>query len=241
MYFIAIETSTAVCSAALLHDAGCVKSFVDFESQQHARHLPLFVEQLLDEARKQDIKIDAVALSQGPGSYTGLRIGTATAKGLCYGLNVPLIAIDTLQLMACSVVSRWSLVVGRSMLELQTSNYKLQTANCKLRPMIDARRMEVYTALYDWELNRLTDVEARVIDESFPVEQPTYLFGDGSAKCKEVIASPNAVFIDDIHPLASDMGELAVKAYKEQRFADVAYFDPFYLKEFQATVARSPL
>ncbi len=221
--YLAIETSGMICSAALLDGARCVRSFADCESQQHARQLPLFVEQLLAFSREEGVSIEAVALSQGPGSYTGLRIGTATAKGLCYGLGVPMIAIDTLQLMAYSALK-----------QLSTLNSQL-----RLCPMIDARRMEVYTALYDLDLQRISDVEAKVIDASFQVEKTTCFFGDGAAKCKEIVTSPNAVFLDGINPLASEMGELAEKAYNNNQFADVAYFDPFYLKEFQATVAKN--
>ena len=226
MNIVAIETSTTVCSAALFVDGQCVKSLVDTSGQNHARQLPLFVSQLLDESRAMNLHIDAVALSQGPGSYTGLRIGTALAKGLCYGHNIPLIAIDTLQLMAFSASRK--IVIEPEVL---------------LCPMIDARRMEVYTALYDNNLQPVTQVEAKIIGaDSFAdilAKRKVYFFGNGADKCKGILTVHNAVFIDGITPLAEDMSFLAKKLYDAREFADVAYFDPFYLKEFQATVAKN--
>ena len=230
MYSIAIETSTSVCSAALLHDAECLMFFVDRMGQNHARQLPLFVDDLLNEVRRQAISLDAVVLSQGPGSYTGLRIGTALAKGLCYGYGIPLIAVDTLQLMACSALKKLGAI----------------EQDCLLNPMIDARRMEVYEGLYDSTLQRVGDVEARIIDAEYADDivaqrgcKKIFVFGNGSDKCKGVIDADRVVFVDDIVPLASDTGRLAVEAYENKQFADVAYFDPFYLKEFQATIAKN--
>ncbi len=228
MVILNIETSTSVCSVAITQDGKPIITRVNTDGQNHAKLLPVFIEQCLGECRAQGLLLDAVALSQGPGSYTGLRIGTATAKGVCYGLNIPLIPIDTLQVM-CQAAS---------------INYPLSTISYYC-PMIDARRMEVYCALYDSEGKRLTEVEAKVIDEhSFEdllAEQPVAFFGDGAAKCKAVITHPNALFINDIVPLASYMGELAEKAYSEKQFADVAYFDPFYLKEYQAVVSKNKI
>ncbi len=229
MIILNIETSTSVCSVAITQDGKPILSRVNADGQNHAKLLPLFIEEILNEGKTKGLKIDAVALSQGPGSYTGLRIGTATAKGICYGLNVPLLPIDTLQVMCAAA----------------KDSGKQFTANSVLVPMIDARRMEVYCAQYDSEGNRLTEVEAKVIDEhSFadilPNQQIAF-FGDGAAKCKSVITHPNALFIDNIVPLASYMGALAEKAYSEKQFADVAYFDPFYLKEYQAVVSKNKI
>ncbi len=225
MNILAIETSTTVCSAAIIHNGEAIGVRVNTDGQNHARVLPVFVQELLAEAKQQGIQLDAVALSQGPGSYTGLRIGTATAKGICYGLNIPLIPIDTLQILCAAAHSA----------QLTAHDY--------FCPMIDARRMEVYCALYDAAGKRLTEIEAKVIDEhSFEdvlASNEVYFFGDGAAKCQTVITHQNAHFIGEILPLASYMGTLAEEAYRAKRFADVAYFDPFYLKEYQAIVSKN--
>ncbi len=231
MIILNIETSTTVCSVAITQDGKRIAERMNADGQNHAKCLPVFIQELLDECKQKALHIDTVALSQGPGSYTGLRIGTATAKGLCYGLNVPLLPIDTLQIM-CQAVKHQS----------SSSNAQLPMLLC---PMIDARRMEVYCALYNIEGNRIREVEAKVIDETAFLdvldEHEIYFFGDGSAKCKTVITHPHAHFIDDIIPLATYMGILAEQAYQAQQFADVAYFDPFYLKEYQATVSKNKI
>ena len=168
-------------------------------------------------------KLDAVAVSCGPGSYTGLRIGVSMAKGLCFGLGIPLIGINTLEIMTCHVMFR--------------EKYPENTLFC---PMIDARRMEVYSAIYDLSLNPVKPVSADIIEadtyENFLREQSVLFFGNGAAKCRSVLTNPKALFLDkDINPLASDMLALAEKAFRERDFKDVAYFEPFYLKEFVAT------
>ncbi len=225
MVILSIDTSTTVCSAAILRDGEAVAVRVNADGQNHARMLPVFVQELLAEAKQLGLTLDAVALSQGPGSYTGLRIGTATAKGICYALNIPLLPIDTLQVL-CAVAHSSRL-----------------TAHGYLCPMIDARRMEVYCALYDTAGNPLTEVEAKVIDEyafeEILADNEVYFFGDGAAKCQAVITHPNAHFIEGIAPLANYMGKLAEEAYRDEQFADVAYFDPFYLKEYQAVVSKN--
>ncbi len=166
-----------------------------------------------------------MAVSCGPGSYTGLRIGVSQAKGLCFGLNIPLIAINTLEILTCSVMFG--------------GQFDEKALFC---PMIDARRMEVYSAIYDAGLQAVKPVSADIIDEhsysAFLDKQPVYFFGDGAAKCKEVINHPNARFIDSVLPTAYDMMALAEIAYKRQNFQDVAYFEPFYLKEFVATTPK---
>ena len=163
---------------------------------------------------------DAVAVSAGPGSYTGLRIGVSSAKGLCYALGVPLIAVDTLQTIVVEAIKR----VDDDMLYC---------------PMIDARRMEVYTALFDGNAKRLTEVEAKIIDEnSFRevLEEGRVVFcGNGADKCRQAIRHPNAVFLDDIHPLSSNMLPAAADKLKSGAVEDTAYFEPFYLKEFVGT------
>jgi tRNA threonylcarbamoyladenosine biosynthesis protein TsaB len=186
----------------------------------HASELPVFIEQLLATARANQWQIDAVALSEGPGSYTGLRIGTSIAKGLCYGMNIPLIPINTLQILCQSVDNR-HLTGGTNVIYC---------------PMIDARRMEVYTALYDANtLNPITEVTAQVINnqsfsEELKVNKICY-FGNGADKCQSVITSPNAMFIPNIVPQASFMGLLAERSAALD-VKQMAYYEPFYLKEF---------
>ena len=220
MNILCIETSTSCCSAAICIDGVAVASKENLAGANHASELPVFVEQLLAEARANQWPIDAVALSQGPGSYTGLRIGTSIAKGLCYGMNIPLIPVDTLQILCNSVDNR----------------YLTGDTNTIYCPMIDARRMEVYTALYDTStLNPLTKVTAQVIDEQSFAEElkvnKMYYFGSGADKCQSVITSSNATFIPNIVPQASFMGLLAEKAAALD-VKQMAYYEPFYLKEF---------
>lgn len=222
---LSIETSTAVCSAAISENGTCFESRLNNEGVNHARMLPLFVDELLNAAKAQGKKLNAVALSMGPGSYTGLRIGTSTAKGLCYGQDVPLLTIDTLQVLCASVVAQHP-----------------EVKNMLLCPMLDARRMEVYTACYrvneQGEFIRQNEISALIVNEdSFAAElaeSKVCFFGDGAAKCKTVINHDNAVFVDDIVPDAKYMGILAEQALAKGEKADVAYFAPFYLKEFQA-------
>lgn len=221
-----IETSTTVCSVALTRDGGVEFHKEAFEGPSHARNLAPFVEEALKFAREKGYNLDAVAVSCGPGSYTGLRIGVSEAKGLCFGLDIPLIALNTLQIITCSVMFGGS--------------FGDDALFC---PMIDARRMEVYSAIYDLGLGEVKPVSADIIDENSYKEildkQPVYFFGDGAAKCKEVIKHPNARFIDSVLPVAYDMMALAEMAYRRQDFKDVAYFEPFYLKEFVATTPKN--
>lgn len=223
MTIINIETSTNVCSAALTVDAEPVFSFVDTETHNHAKQLPSFVDKILEELRRRNLHLDAVALSKGPGSYTGLRIGTALAKGVCYGMDVPLLAVDTLQLMA------------KEALPLTQADV--------LCPMIDARRMEVYCCLFSCDLSPLSPVEAKVINaDSFSdlVSAHTVcFFGDGAGKCKTVLQHPNVSFLENVFPDARDMGALSELAYKFGRREDIAYFNPFYLKEYQAVRSKN--
>ena len=173
--------------------------------------------------------IDAVAVSCGPGSYTGLRIGVSMAKGVCYGRNIQLIGLPTLKVQCVPVL-------------LYHDELPEDALLC---PMIDARRMEVYAAIYDRALKPVRDIAADIVDENsyteFLDQHPVYFFGDGAAKCKEKITHPNAHFIDDIRPLAKMMFPLAEKAIAENDFKDVAYFEPFYLKEFVASQPKKLL
>lgn len=220
MTILCIETSTNCCSAAITIDGQAVASKENLEGANHASELPVFIEQLLDTAREQGWTLDAVAFSQGPGSYTGLRIGAATAKGICYGLNIPLIPVDTLQILCAAVKDQQSNIDGI------------------LCPMLDARRMEVYTAMYQPDdLKAMSKVEAKIINEqSFCEElkkQTIYFFGNGAEKCKTIIQFDHAKFIDNIVPQAKYMGALAEQA-TQLDIKQMAYYEPFYLKEFVA-------
>jgi len=172
--------------------------------------------------------LDAVAVSCGPGSYTGLRIGVSMAKGICYGRNIPLIGIPTLEVLCVPILLYYDL-----------------PDDALICPMIDARRMEVYAAVYDRALNVKRVIGADIVDENsyleFLNEHPVYFFGNGAAKCREKITHPNAHFIDDISPLAKLMSPLAEKAFAKSDFKDVAYFEPFYLKEFVASMPKKLL
>ena len=224
MTILCIETSTNCCSAAITINGQAVASRENLVGANHASELPVFIDQLLQEAREQGWQLDAVALSQGPGSYTGLRIGASTAKGLCYGMNIPLIPVDTLQVLCATL--------------LQTTSLEDSTLLC---PMLDARRMEVYTALYEQKANneyRILDngtVEAKIIDEGSFVEtldkHTVYFFGNGAEKCQTVIQHANAKFVSHIVPQARYMGEIAEKM-PILDIKQMAYYEPFYLKEF---------
>lgn len=221
-----IETSTDVCSVALSEDGAVLFSKEDFDGPQHAVTLGVYIDEVLSMADSHAKPIDAVAVSCGPGSYTGLRIGASMAKGICYGRSIPLIALPTLKVMSVPVLLMDAL-----------------PEDALLCPMIDARRMEVYAAIYDRALNPMKEVSADIIGADSYTEyleqHPVYFFGNGAAKCKEVIKHPNARFIDGIQPLARWMFPLADRQYLDGTFQDVAYFEPFYLKEFVATVAKN--
>lgn len=210
-----IETSAETCSVAIESNGKILNLQMSDEAMQHATHLPVYVETAMKQIREQNIKLDAVAVSSGPGSYTGLRIGVSTAKGLCYALGCKLIAINTLKIMA-------------------TALQNTTPTNAVICPLIDARRMEVYTAIYDNTLNEISPAEAKIIDEnSFSdIDRPIYFCGSGAEKCSNVIKNPNAQFITSVKPTANMMVKLAEEAYRNQQFQDVAYYEPFYLKEF---------
>jgi tRNA threonylcarbamoyladenosine biosynthesis protein TsaB len=224
---LSIETSTDVCSVALAEDGTVIEKRELFEPNSHSKHTTLLIQDIFKTEGIQPMKeLDAVAVSAGPGSYTGLRIGTSVAKGICFALNIPLIAVDTLTTMSQAVLASGAEVDDKTLL-------------C---PMIDARRMEVYTALHDKTLKTIEETNAKIIDEdSFAdvlAKNKVLFFGNGAAKCKDVIRSGNAVFVDDIFPLAANMSPLAEKAFNENDFVDVAYFEPFYLKSFVATISK---
>lgn len=223
-----IETSTEACSVSASQDGASIFSKEDFNGPSHAVVLGVFVDEALSFIDNHAIPLDAVAVSCGPGSYTGLRIGVSMAKGICYGRNIPLIAIPTPEVMTVPVLLFQDL-----------------PEDALLCPMIDARRMEVYAAIYDRALKVKREISADIIDENsyseFLAEHPVYFFGNGAAKCREKITHPNAHFIENIHPLAKWMFPLAERAMAEKDFKDVAYFEPFYLKEFVASTPKKLL
>lgn len=217
-----IETSTDVCSVAVSQDGACIFEQEDRQGPSHAKVLAPFVEEAVSFADSHAIPIDAVAVSMGPGSYTGLRIGVSEAKGLCYGRDLRLIAVPTLQVLCVPIL------LGEQEIE----------DDALLCPMIDARRMEVYAALYDRALGEVRPTGADIVTAGTYAEwlerRPVYFFGNGAAKCREVLTHPNAHFVDGIVPLARNMFPLAEMAMARGKFEDVAYFEPFYLKQFVA-------
>ncbi|MGN7985943.1 tRNA (adenosine(37)-N6)-threonylcarbamoyltransferase complex dimerization subunit type 1 TsaB [Pedobacter sp. 22226] len=219
-----IETATAICSVALSVNGETI-SFKEEQGQNlHAANLTLFIDEVVKTAGVSYQELDAIAVSKGPGSYTGLRIGVSTAKGLCYALDKPLIAIETLEMMAAGFLSE---------------NPDYSGLIC---PMIDARRMEVYTTVFDVQLSILLPTEAKIIDEtSFAdlLNQQTITFlGDGAAKCADVLTHPNARFDAANFNAAPYMSKLANQAFSKGNFEDVAYFEPFYLKDFVVTQSK---
>ncbi|MBQ8046812.1 MAG: tRNA (adenosine(37)-N6)-threonylcarbamoyltransferase complex dimerization subunit type 1 TsaB [Prevotella sp.] len=223
-----IETSTDVCSVAVSKDGECVFERADFDGPNHAVSLGTFVDEALSFADMRLLDLDAVAVSQGPGSYTGLRIGVSMAKGVCYGRGLRLLSVPTLQLLCVPVL------LGDKVPE-----------DALLCPMLDARRMEVYSALYDRSLKEVRNVGADVVDadtyREYLDRQKVCFFGNGADKCKDVICHPNACFIDDVVPLAKWMFPLAERKYFDGAFEDMAYFVPFYLKDFVAKPSKKLL
>ncbi|GAF04420.1 tRNA (adenosine(37)-N6)-threonylcarbamoyltransferase complex dimerization subunit type 1 TsaB [Saccharicrinis fermentans] len=227
---LSLETSTKVCSVCLSNNSTILAKKELFEANSHATHLTVFIQDLFKSLPDLSIQdIDAVAVSSGPGSYTGLRIGVSVAKGICYALNKPLIAITSLECLAQAVINHPDLA----------DKTKPDTLYC---PMIDARRMEVYTALFDTKLKLVEKINAKIIDEtSYQAilhHHHIVFLGDGAEKCKETIVHPNALFLDAQAPLASNMVLLAHRKFEESDFEDTAYFEPFYLKDFVATTPK---
>ena len=223
-----IETSTDVCSVALTQDGQVLEHHEDYEGHNHAVVLSRFVESCMTYARTREIPIDAVAVSIGPGSYTGLRIGLSEAKGLCFGLSVPLIGINTLQLLVVSTMF---------------ANF-FDDENLLYVPMLDARRKEVYTAVYTPALKPALEPRPLILDaDSFgdfrDGNHTLVMMGNGSDKAKDILTQGNDLrFIPGVKPVAVDMMALAEKHFRERDFLDVAYSTPLYLKEFQATTPK---
>ena len=226
-YILCIETATIACSVALTKDGIVLSKKETTEKNAHSAKLTIFIDEVLKENKLGFSDLDAIAVSKGPGSYTGLRIGVSTAKGLCYALDVPLIAINTLQSLAWGMAGSFSEKKHTSPL---------------LCPMIDARRMEVYAAVFNFDLEEVRETRADIIEaDSFLEyldESQVIFFGDGADKCKEIITHPNAVFVDDVFPSSANMAIPANQKFIQKQFEDVAYFEPFYLKDFIAGIPR---
>lgn len=225
-----IETSGKICSVALTREGVLEMQLDDSEGMQHANKLAPFVERCMEEVKRKEWTIDAVAVSIGPGSYTGLRIGLSLAKGLAFSLGVPLIGVNTLKILAVKAMFRSMDWQGDEILV----------------PMIDARRMEVFTAPYDFALNPLETPGPKILDENSFKElldsgKQLYFMGDGAEKAKDIIKHPNAHWIDGLLPQAKDMLALSEKALRENDFIDIAYSTPNYLKAYQTTVPKNKI
>lgn len=222
---LSIETSTNICSVAMSYDGECIFNQENHQGPNHNEILGTFIDEALTFIDTRNITLDAVAVSSGPGSYTGLRIGTSMAKGICYGRDAKLIAVPTLELLAVPVL------LGEMVAE----------DDALLVPMLDARRMEVYAQVLDRALKEVRGIQADVVTadtyRAFLDAHEVYFFGNGAAKCMDTIAHPHAHLIANITPLAKNMFPLAEKRLAEGRVEDVAYFVPFYLKDF---VAKTP-
>lgn len=222
-----IETATQVCSAAISIDGKTVALKEETAQNIHAGSLTLFIEEVMQQASLDYNDLDAIAVSKGPGSYTGLRIGVSTAKGLCFALDKPLLAIDTLKMMASGFLS------------------EVEDYNGLICPMIDARRMEVFTAVYDTTLNLLSPVTAMIIDENSFSEElkvtPITFIGDGAMKCSGLLSGDNSTFLDRNFNSASNMSMIAFELYCKEEFSDLAYFEPYYLKDFVVTQSKKKI
>ena len=225
-YILNIETSTDVCSVAISDSGQVIFNKEDHSGPNHAVKLGVYVDEALDFLDSHGLPLEAVAVSCGPGSYTGLRIGVSMAKGICYGRGVKLIAVPTLELMAVPVL------LGEHP----------EQEDALIVPMLDARRMEVYAEVLDRALKVVRPIQADIVDadtyKEYLDQHPVYFFGNGAAKCMETINHPNAHLVEGIEPLAKNMAPLAEKRFVEGKFEDVAYFVPFYLKDFVAKMPK---
>jgi tRNA threonylcarbamoyladenosine biosynthesis protein TsaB len=219
-YILQIETATRNCSVAIsLNGKTILCKEIAESGYSHAEKLHVFIEEILEETQLSFSDLSAVAVSQGPGSYTGLRIGVSAAKGLCYSLNIPLLAIDTLETLARQISIETGVII----------------------PMIDARRMECYTALFDSNYTKIREIQSEIITEnSFnEIQETIHFVGDGAAKCKEILNSKKFNYYDTIEfPSASEMSQVAFAKYQISDTVDVAYFEPFYLKDFMFPLAK---
>ncbi|MBN2745842.1 MAG: tRNA (adenosine(37)-N6)-threonylcarbamoyltransferase complex dimerization subunit type 1 TsaB [Bacteroidales bacterium] len=222
-YILSIESATEICSASLSKDGVVVSLQETNQPNVHSQRLALMIQEIFHESKIHATQLDAVAVSSGPGSYTGLRIGVSIAKGLCYASDIPLIAIPTLESMCYGFP-------------------KLADDVEFLVPMIDAGRMEVYTAVFNRDFNRFLKEQPLVIDShSFSdilKSHKILFFGNGSAKCQNIICSTNAFFSDKGYPSAASLAKVAFEYFQQSKFVDTVYFEPFYLKEFQAKISK---
>ena len=237
-----IETSTSVCSVSVCKGESIVAYRESLTGKSHASMLTVFIGEAMEEAGLKFKDLSAVAVSRGPGSYTGLRIGVSTAKGICYAADLQLISVDTLKIMAHKVISMAA--PGEPALHSTQAAGPGEGDKEKLLlcPMIDARRMEVYMALFDYRGNQVSKISAEIIDDksfsSYTEANKIMFFGDGAEKCRKVLEGNNTSFIPGIYPSSREMVPLALKYLHEERFEDTAYFEPFYLKDFIATTPR---
>lgn len=214
---LSLETATTNCSAAIAIDGKVVAIREENKKKfSHSEKLHVFIEELLEEAKLKQTDLEAIAVSKGPGSYTGLRIGVSSAKGLSFALDIPLISVSTLELLA----------------------HQVDCPDCYIVPMLDARRMEVYSAIFDSEKNQIRDTQAQILEEDsfldYLSKKKTVFLGDGAAKFEAICTHENASFLVDRYPSSREMAVLAEHKYKIGDIEDVAYFEPFYLKEFLA-------
>ncbi|MCB0444761.1 MAG: tRNA (adenosine(37)-N6)-threonylcarbamoyltransferase complex dimerization subunit type 1 TsaB [Gelidibacter sp.] len=219
-YILSIETATTNCSVALSKGGETLVLKEDNNTNySHAESLHVFIETVLKSANLQPSQLDAIAVSKGPGSYTGLRIGVSAAKGLCFSLDKPLISVNTLQALAHQISIKQGVIVA----------------------MLDARRMEVYASVYDANHQQIRGIEAQILDEkafeTYLEAGKVYFIGNAVEKTKEIIKHPNAIYMDDTLPSANEMSKLAFEKYKKNDIEDVAYFEPFYLKDFMSSKA----
>lgn len=223
-----IESSTEVCSVTLAQNGNVIQTLENLTGQNHAMLVTSYIQEIFSTQGIHMNQLDGVAVSGGPGSYTGLRIGVASAKGICYALGIPLIAITSLAAMSHHVIQN-------------SSDYDLpRDSDLLFCPMIDARRMEVYTAIYDRSDKMVREIKADIIDQysylAYLEKGKVAFFGNGADKCRDILSHPNAYFADGVTTSASYMTTLTEKAYEDKNFVDIAYYEPYYLKDFVATV-----
>ncbi len=220
-YILNIETATTNCSVSVAKDGKTIALKEDYDNgYSHAEKLHVYIDEVLKEAQIEKQQLDAIAVSKGPGSYTGLRIGVSAAKGLCFALDIPLIAVSTLEALAHQVKAENGLII----------------------PMLDARRLEEYSAIFNSDYQEVRAIEAQVLDENsfseYLKERKVYFIGNGVKKTMDLITNQNAVFIEEKLPSANQMSILSFEAYKKSNIQDVAYFEPFYLKDFVAVKSK---
>lgn len=224
-----IETATGACSVNLAQDGNLIASKESNEERSHSEQLTVFIRDMFTGEGIKATDLDAVSVSKGPGSYTGLRIGVSVAKGICFAADIPLLSVSTLRALAKGILEHPDIK-------------SLDMNDTLLCPMIDARRMEVYSALYDQKNKLKREIVAEIIMENsyndILLEKVVVFFGNGSDKCKNILNKNNALFISDIYPSSEDMIMISEEAFKEKKFEDIAYFEPFYLKDFVATVPK---